>query len=106
MAQGQTIGVDATTLEANAALDSLVRGDTGERYQDFLITLAQASRIETPTREDLARIGRGGRMNGSNVDLKSPHDADAKMTKMKDGRTHPAHRAEHRSIWTPSPSLT
>ena len=55
---GQTIGIDATTLEANAALRSIVRRDTGEPYQDFLTKLAQASGIETPTRADLARLDR------------------------------------------------
>jgi transposase len=56
--KGTTIGIDATTLEANAALRSIVRRDTGESYDDFLTRLAQASGIETPTREDLARIDR------------------------------------------------
>jgi hypothetical protein len=58
--KGKTVGVDATTLEANAALRSIVRRDSGESYQDFLTKLAQASGIETPTRADLARsIGVG-----------------------------------------------
>ena len=56
LVQGKTVGIDATTLEANAALRSIVRRDTSESYQDFLTTLAQASGIETPTRADLARI--------------------------------------------------
>ena len=56
--QGKTIGVDATTLEANAALRTIVRRDTGETYQDFLVRLAQASGIETPTRNDLAKLDR------------------------------------------------
>ena len=58
LVQGKTVGIDATTLEANAALRSIVRRDTGESYQDFLTKLAQASGIETPTRADLARIDR------------------------------------------------
>jgi transposase len=58
LVKGKTVGVDATTLEANAALRSIVRRDTGESYQDFLTKLAQASGIETPTRADLARIDR------------------------------------------------
>ena len=58
LVKGETIGIDATTLEANAALRSIVRRDTGETYQTFLTQLAQASGIETPTRADLARIDR------------------------------------------------
>ena len=92
---GQTIGIDATTLEANAALRSIVRRDTGDTYQAFLTKLAQASGIETPTRADLARLDRMRRKKGSNDDWTHPHDPDAKITKMKDGRTHLAHKAEH-----------
>ena len=95
LVQGHTIGVDATTLEANAALRSIVRRDTGEGYQEFLTTLAQASGIETPTRADLARLDRTRKKKGSNDDWTSPSDPDAKITKMKDGRTHLAHKAEH-----------
>ena len=94
LVKGQTVGIDATTLEANAALRSIVRRDTGESYQAFLIKLAQASGIETPTRADLARIDRKRKKKGSNADWTHPHDPDAKITKMKDGRTHLAHKAE------------
>jgi transposase len=93
--KGTTIGIDATTLEANAALRHIVRRDTGEGYQEFLTKLAQASGIETPTRADLARIDRKRKKKGSNDDWTSPSDPDAKITKMKDGRTHLAHKAEH-----------
>jgi transposase len=89
------VGVDATTLEANAALRSIVRRDTGENYQDFLTKLAQASSIETPTRADLAPMDRKRKNKGSNDDWTHPHDPDARITKMKDGRTHLAHEAEH-----------
>jgi len=95
LVKGKTVGVDATTLEANAALRSIVRRDTGESYQDFLTKLAQASGIETPTRADLARMDRKRKKKGSNGDWTHPHDPDAKITKMKDGRTHLAHKAEH-----------
>jgi transposase len=95
LVKGTTIGIDATTLEANAALRSIVRRDTGEAYQDFLTRLAQASGIETPTREDLARLDRERPKKGSNADWQHPHDPDARITKMKDGRTHLAHKAEH-----------
>lgn len=92
---GKTIGIDATTLEANAALRSIVRRDTGETYHDFLVKLAQASGIDTPTRADLAKLDRKRKHKGSNDDWTHPHDPDARITKMKDGRTHLAHKAEH-----------
>jgi transposase len=93
--KGTTIGVDATTLEANAALRSIVRRDSGERYQEFLTRLAKESGIETPTREQLAKLDRKRPKKGSNDDWTHPHDPDARITKMKDGRTHLAHKAEH-----------
>jgi transposase len=92
---GRTIGVDATTLEANAAMRSIVRRDTGESYEQFLTGLAVASGIETPTREDLARLDKKRKNKASNKDWENPNDPDAKITKMKDGRTHLAHKAEH-----------
>ena len=95
LVKGKTIAIDATTLEANAALRHIVRRDTGESYQEFLTTLAQASGIETPTRADLARLDRKRKKKGSNKDWTSPSDPDAKITKMKNGRTHLAHKAEH-----------
>ena len=95
LVKGQTIGIDATTLEANAALRSIVRRDSGETYQEFLTRLAQASGIETPTRADLARVDRKRPKKGRNTDWRHPHDPDARITKMKDGRTHLAHKAEH-----------
>ena len=95
LVKGKTIGVDATTLEANAAMKSIVRRDDERTYQEFLTDLAQASGIETPTREDLARIDRERKKKGSNDDWHNPHDPDAKITKMKDGRTHLAHKQEH-----------
>ena len=95
LVKGKTIGIDATTLEANAALRSIVRRDNGESYEEFLTKLAKASGIGTPTRADLARIDRKRKKKGSNDDWTHPHDPDAKITKMKDGRTHLAHKAEH-----------
>lgn len=92
---GKTLGIDATTLEANAALRSIVRRDTGEGYQEFLTGLAQESGIETPTRADLAKIDKSRKNKGSNDDWQNPFDPDAKIAKMKDGRTHLAHKAEH-----------
>jgi len=93
--QGGTIGVDATTLEANAAMRSIIRRDTGEGYEEFLTHLAVESGIETPTREELAKIDKKRKNKASNKDWEHPHDPDAKITKMKDGRTHLAHKAEH-----------
>jgi len=93
--KGKRIGIDATTLEANAALRSIVRRDSGEGYEEFLNGLAQESGIATPTREDLARLDRQRKNKGSNREWVNPHDRDARITKMKDGRTHLAHKAEH-----------
>ena len=93
--KGKTLGVDSTTLEANAALRSIVRRDTGQTYEAYLTELAKASGIETPTREDLARIDRKRPKKGSNDDWVHPDDPDAQITKMKDGSTHLAHKQEH-----------
>lgn len=93
--KGRTVAIDATTLEANAAMRSIVRRDTGETYQEFLTRLAKESGIKTPTREALARLDRRRKKRTSNTDWKNPSDPDAKITKMKDGRTHLAHKAEH-----------
>jgi transposase len=93
--KGKSVGIDATTLEANAAMRSIVRRDTGEKYEKFLMRLAQESGIKTPTRAALARLDRRRRKKTSNKDWTSPSDPDAKVTKMKDGRTHLAHKAEH-----------
>ena len=92
---GKRVAIDATTLEANAAMRSIVRRDTGESYEEFLTGLAKASGIETPTREDLARLDRKRKKRTSNKEWKSPADEDARIAKMKDGRTHLAHKAEH-----------
>ena len=93
--KGKTVAIDATTLEANAAMRSIVRRDTGESYQAFLTALAQASGIDTPSREDLARLDRKRKKKTSNTDWTHPGDPAAKVAKMKDGRTHLAHKAEH-----------
>jgi len=95
LVRGKTIGIDATTLEANAAMRSIARRDSGESYPEFLTRLATSSGIKTPTREALARLDRRRRKKVSNDDWESPSDPDARITKMKDGRTHLAHKAEH-----------
>ena len=93
--QGKRVGIDATTLEASAAMRSIVRRDTGESYEEFLTGLAKASGIKTPAREALARLDRKRKKRTSNKEWMSPTDSDARITKMKDGRTHLAHKAEH-----------
>ena len=95
LVKGKTLGIDATTLEANAALRSIVRRDTGESYEAFLTQLAEASGIATPTRAELARFDRTRKKKGSNDDWTHPQDPAAKITKLKAGRTHLAHKAEH-----------
>lgn len=95
LVKGKQIGIDATTLEANAALRSIVRRDNGASYEEFLQGLARQSGVETPTREDLARVDRKRKKKGCNREWVNPHDPDARITKMKDGRTHLAHKAEH-----------
>ena len=92
---GQTISIDATTLEANAAMRNIVRRENGQTYNDYLKGLALAAGIEHPTREQLARLDRKRKKKGSNEQWMSPADPDARITKMKDGRTHLAHKAEH-----------
>ncbi len=95
LVKGKRVAIDATTLEANAAMRSIVRRDTGESYEEFLTKLAQASGIKTPSREALARLDRKRKKRMSNQEWKSPSDGDARIAKMKDGRTHLAHKAEH-----------
>jgi transposase len=92
---GQTVSVDATTLEANAAMRSIVRRSTGQSYEAFVTALAEAEGIVEPSREQLARFDRKRKKTTSNRDWKHPHDPDSRVTKMKDGRTHLAHKAEH-----------
>ena len=96
LVRGKTVGIDATTLEANAALRGIVRRDTGEEYTAFLTRLAEASGIATPTRAALARFDRSRKQKKttSNAEWTHPHDPDARVTTMKDGRTHLAHKAE------------
>lgn len=91
----QSVAIDATTLEANAAMRSIRRRDDGRKYEEYLEGLAQAQGIENPTREQLARLDRKRKKKASNKEWMSPSDGDARITKMKDGRTHLAHKAEH-----------
>jgi transposase len=93
---GSAVGVDATTLEANAAMKAIVRKDTGEDYKDYLKRLAQEAGMEDPTDEDLRRFdkGRPGK-TCPNAEWQSPTDPDARITQVKDGRTRLAYKAEH-----------
>jgi transposase len=94
--RGERIGIDASTMEANAALRAIVRRGTGEGYHEMLVRLAQESGIATPTAEDLIRLDRqrkGKRL--SNRDWTSPNDPEARIAKLKDGRTHLAYKPEH-----------
>ena len=94
--KGDRIGVDASTMEANAALRSIIRRDGGEGYRQMLQRLAKESGIETPTADDLVRLDRkrkGKRL--SNADWLAPTDPEAKIAKLKDGRTRLAYKPEH-----------
>jgi len=92
--RGKTVVVDSTTLEANAAMRAIVRRDDGTEYKEWLLELAQASGIETATRADLAKLDRKRPKKGSNKEWEHPHDPEAQITKMKDGRTRLAHKLE------------
>jgi transposase len=96
LVKGERLGVDGSTMEANAALRTIVRRDRGETYHQMLTQMAKESGVETPTIEDLVRLDRtrkGKKL--SNEDWTSPSDADAKIAKMKDGTTHLAYKPEH-----------
>ena len=94
--KGERIGVDGSTMEANAALRTIVRRDSGETYRQMLTQMANESGVETPTIDDLVRLDRkrkGKKL--SNKDWTSPTDPDAKIARMKDGTTHLAYKPEH-----------
>jgi transposase len=94
--QGERIGVDASTMEANAALRTIVRRDSGEGYREMLRRMAAESGIETPSADDLVRIDRARKGKKlSNADWVSRTDPDARIAKMKDGTTHLAYKPEH-----------
>jgi transposase len=93
--RGKTVAVDSTTLEANAAMKSIVRKDTGEEYKAYLKRLLVEQGVENPTDEDARRFDRKRPKKGSNQEWQSPADPDSRITKMKDTRTHLAYKAEH-----------
>ena len=93
--KGKTIGVDSTTLEANAAMKSIVRRDNGESYNEYLKRVATAEGMETTDAASLRRMDRKRKKKTSNADWASPSDAEAEITKLKDGRTALAYKAEN-----------
>jgi transposase len=92
LVKGKRMGMDATSLEANAAMGSIVWRDDGESYEEFLKRLARASGIATLTREDLARLDRKQKKKGNDEEWVNPHDPDTRISKMADGRTRLALR--------------
>ena len=92
---GKNLGVDATTLEANAALRSIVRRDNGASYEEHVTALMKTEGIQEPTAAERQRFDRKRKKSLSNRDWVNPHDREARITKMKDGRTHLAYKAEH-----------
>jgi transposase len=92
---GQTVAIDATMLEANAAMRSIKRREDGRSYEEYLKDLAKAEGITEPTLEQAARLDRKRKKKASNKDWESPTDRDARIAKMKDGTTHLAHKVEH-----------
>jgi transposase len=95
LAEAQSVCIDATTLAANASMKSLVRRDTGVSYDEYLKQLAEAEGFENPTKEQAARLDRKRKKKASNDDWTNPNDPSARITKMKDGRTKLAYKAEH-----------
>jgi transposase len=93
--KGKTIAVDSTTLEANAAMKSLVRRDTGADWKTYVRGLMAAEGIEEPSDEELRRFDKKRKKKTSNTEWVSSTDPDSRVTKMKDGRTHLAYKAEH-----------
>ena len=96
LVKGERLGVDGSTMEANAALRTIVRRDNGETYRQMLTRMAQESGVETPTIDDLVRLDRKRKGKTlSNEDWTSKTDPDAKIARMKDGTTHLAYKPEH-----------
>ncbi|MDK1039646.1 MAG: transposase, partial [Actinomycetota bacterium] len=93
--KGKTVAVDATFLEANAAMKSIVRRDTGENWGEYIKRLAEEEGVENPSDDDARRLDRKRKKSVSNEDWGSATDPDSRIAKMKDGRTHLAYKAEH-----------
>lgn len=93
--RGKTVAVDSTTLEANAAMRSIIRKDTGEDWKAYVKGLMAEEGIENPTDEEIRRFDKKRKKKVSNKDWEAPADPDSRIAKMKDGRTHLAYKAEH-----------
>ncbi len=98
--KGKTVAVDATTLEANAAMKSIVRRDTGEDWNEYLKRLMQEEGLiepsDDPSDEELRRYDKQRKNKKvSNAEWTSETDPESRITRMKDGRTHLAYKAEH-----------
>src|SRR6516225_6479685 len=93
--RGKTVAVDATTLEANAAMKTIARKDTGEDWKEYLKRLMAEEGIENPTDEEVRRFDKKRKKKVSNQEWQSPADPDSRIAKMKDGTTHLAYKAEH-----------
>jgi hypothetical protein len=93
---GKAVAADSTTLEANAAMKTIVRKDTGDDWKQYLRRLAQAEGMKNPSDEELCRFDKKRKNKKvSNDDWQSPSDPDSRIAKMKDGTTHLAYKAEH-----------
>lgn len=100
LVQGKTVAVDSTTLEANAAMKSIIRRDTGEDWNEYLTRLMQQEGVieegETPSDDELRRFDKQRKNKTvSNEEWVSETDPDARIARMKDGTTHLAYKAEH-----------
>ena len=93
--RGKTVAVDATTLEANAAMRGILRKETGEDWKEYLKRLLAEQGVDNPTDEEIRRFDQKRPKKVSNKDWESPSDPDSRITKLKDGRTHLAYKAEH-----------
>jgi transposase len=96
---GKTVGVDSTMLEANAAMKSIVRRDTGENWKQYVTRLMREDgtigATDEPSDEEIRRYDKQRKKQVSNDEWLAPHDPDSRIAQMKDGRTHLAYKAEH-----------
>jgi hypothetical protein len=94
--RGRVTGVDSTFLRADASMKAIVRRDTKESYPQFIQRLAEESGIDHPTEEDARRFDRSRKgKKTSNKEWTSSTDGDARIAKLKDGRTRMAYKPEH-----------
>ncbi len=93
--KGKSVAVDSTLIEANAAMKSIVRRDTGDNWKEYVRHLMAEEGIDDPTDEDIRKFDKKRKKKVSNKEWASPTDPDARIAKMKDGRTHMAYKTEH-----------